>query len=79
MTRWVTPAILIGFLLIVGVVIVLGFVRAQAGEDCGQYLALAIERTKKAHEGPPNLTSLVYATEGLSWGNIARACQGERR
>ncbi len=78
MTRWAIPAILIGFLFVVGLMSVRGLVRAQAGDDCGQYLALAIERTKKAHEGPPNVTSLVYATEGLSWGNIARACQSSR-
>ncbi len=78
MKPWVIPAILIGLLLIVGLVILVGFVRAQAGEDCGQYIAWAIERTKKAHEGPPSLASLVYATEGVSWGNIARACQSSR-
>ncbi len=78
MKPWVIPAILIGFLLIVGVVAVIGLVRAQAGEDCGQYLAWAIERTKKAQEGSANVASLVYATTGLSGGNIARACQSSR-
>ncbi len=78
MIRWAVPAILLGVLVAGSLVSVRGLVRAQAGDDCGQYLALAIERTKKAHEGPPNITSLVYATEGLSWGNIARACQSGR-